>query len=129
MRGFIHHGKLFAHLPIIVGQNMAHGAFHKIGSIVVRLVPTVHQQLLGHVHVARCRMGPSQYCTKERRVPTGIYIALLQQEKHHPGGRRQIHYHILQEMTHGLILDPQAGNEESQDVQRDVGNHQQICPG
>jgi hypothetical protein len=39
----------------------------------------------------------------------------LQQDKHHPGGWWQVYYHVLQEGTQGLILDPQAHHEESLD--------------
>jgi hypothetical protein len=76
-RGFGHHGKLLAHLPIIISQDMAHGASHRIDPIMVRLVPTVHQQLLGHARATRSQLGPSQHCTKEGRVPVGVYPMLL----------------------------------------------------
>jgi hypothetical protein len=98
-RGFVWHGKLLAYLPIIIRQDMAHGASHKIGTFMVRPVMIVLQQLSGHVHGIRSRLGLGQHCTEEGRVPPGVYPMLLQQKKHHPEGRRQIHHHVLQERT------------------------------
>jgi hypothetical protein len=36
----------------------------------------------------------------------------MQQGEHHPGGRRQVYHHVLQEGSWGLILDLQAHQEE-----------------
>jgi hypothetical protein len=62
--------------------------------------------------VAKSRLGLGQHRTKERRVPPGVYPTLLQQKKYHLRGRRQIHHHVLQEGTQGLILYSQARHEE-----------------
>jgi hypothetical protein len=87
----------------------------------------VRQQLLGHLRMTMSRLGPGQRCTEDGRVPLGDYPTLLQQEKHHIGGRRQIHHHVLQEGTQGLVLDPEARHEEPHDVGGDVGHCQQVC--
>jgi hypothetical protein len=86
----------------------------------------VHQELLGDMRATRSQLGPSQCGTEERKVHTRIVLALLQQEKHHTKGQRQINYHILQEGTQGLVLDPKAHHDESHDVGGDVGHCQQI---
>jgi hypothetical protein len=65
----------------------------------------------------RSRLGPSQRCPEEGRVPLRVYPAFLQQEKYHPRGRQQVYHHVLQEDTQGLILDPQAHHEEPQDAE------------
>jgi hypothetical protein len=101
----------------------------RASQILVPPMPMVHQQLLGHMCTPRSRLGSSQCGAEERRVPLGVYSMLLQQEEHHPRGQRQVYHHVLHEGSQGLILDPQAHHEESQDVRRDVGNHQQVRLG
>jgi hypothetical protein len=65
-------------LPIIICKDMAHGASHRVGSLLVQLVLIVHQHLLGHMRVTRSRLGPSQRGTEEGVVPSGVYPTLLQ---------------------------------------------------
>jgi hypothetical protein len=85
--GLVCDGKLPAHLPIIISQDMAHGASHRISPFMVRHVSVVYQQLPGHVRATRSRLGLGQLCTKEGRVPSGVYPVLLQQAKHYLGGQ------------------------------------------
>jgi hypothetical protein len=73
---------------------MAHGASHTIGVVMFYVVPIVHQELPSHMHVTRSRLGPGKHCIEEGRVPPEVYPMLLQQEKYHLGGRRQIHHHV-----------------------------------
>jgi hypothetical protein len=58
-------------------------------------------------------VGSSQCGVEERRVTSGVYSVLLQQEEHLPGGRLQVNHYVLQEGTRGLILDPQAHHENA----------------
>jgi hypothetical protein len=73
-------------------------------------------------------MGPDQCHTEERRVPPGIHSSFLQQKERHSGGRQQIHHHVLQVGTQGLILDSQAHHEEPWDVRGDTRHRQQVRP-
>jgi hypothetical protein len=58
-------------------------------------------------------MAPGWRGTEERRIPSGVYSALLQQEEHYLRGWHEINHCVLQEQTQGLVLDPQAHHEES----------------
>jgi hypothetical protein len=77
-------------------------------------VLVVHQQFLGHKRESQLGLG--QCGAEEGRVPPGIYLALLQQEEHHLGGRQKINHNVIQEGTQGLVLDHQACHEESHNV-------------
>jgi hypothetical protein len=70
----------FAYLPIIISQDMAHGASHRIGTFMDQPMPVVDQQLLSHVHVTRSQLRPDQRCVEDGRVPPRAYSMLLQQE-------------------------------------------------
>jgi hypothetical protein len=52
------------------------------------------------------RLGPSQCHLEEGRVPPGVHRVILQQEKYHLGGLRQVYYYVLQEGTQGHVPDP-----------------------
>jgi hypothetical protein len=73
-------------LFIIICQDLAPRATRGVGSILEPLAPVVDQQLPCHVRPAGNRLGPSQRCSEERRVPTRVHLVLLQQEEYHPGG-------------------------------------------
>jgi hypothetical protein len=71
---------------VIISQDMAHRTAHKVSPHLVKLMLIVYQQLLGHVHTTRSRLGPGQHGAEEGRVPLGVYSVLLQQEEHYLGG-------------------------------------------
>jgi hypothetical protein len=95
---------------------MAPRTLYGVSLFLVSLMPTVHQQYLGHLCMPRSQVGSNQRSAKERRVPSEVHSAFMQQKECYSGGRRQVNHHVLQEMTHGLVLNSQAHHEEPRDV-------------
>jgi hypothetical protein len=59
-----------------------------------------------HVRMSESRLGPSQRHPEEGRVPPGVHPVILQQEKYHPRGQRQVYCFVRQRGTKGPIPDP-----------------------
>jgi hypothetical protein len=76
--GPVRHGKLPVGLFVIICQDLAPRAPHRVSPILELDAPAVHQQLLCHMHLTVSRQGPSQRCLEEGRVPPGVHPTLLQ---------------------------------------------------
>jgi hypothetical protein len=78
LEGLIRHGKLPASMFIIIYRDLAPQATCGVSSTLEPHAPVVHQQLSRHMRAARSRLGCSQRCSEERRVPPGVLPVLLQ---------------------------------------------------